>query len=104
MKFILPLFILALTSCSKPIIFEKVFVNNTDQTITVTDKCSSSIQEVHEIAPRTTETLMLCGWSRIGARPSLEDVENRYQIVSERPVLKKIENHKNGLSTMRKTT
>jgi hypothetical protein len=47
------------------------------------------------ILPRTKETLILCGWHFI-KRPTLEDVENRFQTVSGKIVLKKIENSQNG--------
>lgn len=95
MKLFIPLMILLLTSCGKTITFEKIIVNNTDQTITVTDKDYTSLHEPRVIAPRTTETLVLCGWQSYGARPTRDDVENRFQITSDKTIFKKIEHGSN---------
>ena len=87
--------ILFLASCGKTITFEKVIVNNTDQVITVSDKDYTSLHTPRVIQPRTTETLVLCGWASYSARPTREDVENRFQITAEKTVFKKIESGQN---------
>jgi hypothetical protein len=94
MKYIFPILILFLTSCGKTITFEKIIVNNTDETITVSDKEYTSLHEPRVIAPRTTETLVLCGWQSY-SRPSRDDVENRFQITSDKTIIKRIEQGKN---------
>lgn len=94
MKYLIPLLIVLLSSCMKTITFEKIIVNNTDQTIFVSDKDYTSLHGIREIAPRTTETLVLCGWQSY-SRPTLDDVQDRFQISSEKIIIKKIENSQN---------